>query len=182
MRTRLVIALLVATGLAGTAYACAGGPVKRPDGGEGLLPVGAPAPDLSGKDERGAVVGLRDYRGSAVVVYFYPKDETPGCTKEACAFRDNYQAFETKGVHILGVSQDTEEIHRQFRTKFKLPFALVADADGAITRAYGVKSTLGMSSRVTFLVDGQGRIAKIWPDVDPVVHATEVLAAASALK
>lgn len=182
MRTRLVIALLVAIGLAGTAYACAGGPVKRPDGGEGLLPVGAPAPDLAGKDERGAAVGLRDYRGSPVVVYFYPKDETPGCTKEACAFRDNYQAFASKGVHILGVSQDTEEIHRQFRTKFKLPFALVADADGAVTRAYGVKSTLGMSSRVTFLVDGQGRIAKVWPDVDPVVHATEVLDAAASLK
>jgi peroxiredoxin Q/BCP len=168
--------------LAGSAYACAGGPVKRADGGEGLLPVGAPAPAMSGKDERGKVVTLADYRGTPVVVYFYPKDETPGCTKEACAFRDNYQAFETKGVHILGVSQDTEEIHRQFRTKFKLPFALVADVDGSITRAYGVRSTLGMSSRVTFLVDGEGRVAKVWPDVDPVVHATEVLAAAAELQ
>jgi thioredoxin-dependent peroxiredoxin len=139
------------------------------------------AADFTATDGAGARSKLSDMKGSLVVVYFYPKDETPGCTKEACAFRDSFAEYTKRGIKIVGISQDGEESHKQFRTKYNLPFLLVADTDGAVTKAYGVGSTFGMSSRVTFLVDKQGKIAKSWPNVDPGVHAQEVLAAAGAL-
>jgi thioredoxin-dependent peroxiredoxin len=139
------------------------------------------APDFTAKDGAGNTVRLQDLKGNTVVVYFYPKDETPGCTKEACAFRDSFAEYTKQNVKIVGVSQDSEASHGQFRTKYKLPFLLVADTDGAVTKAYGVGSTMGMSARVTFLVDREGKIVRSWPDVDPGVHAQEVLAAAAAL-
>jgi thioredoxin-dependent peroxiredoxin len=175
MLQRLFAVLALAVGLSGC------GSVQRPDGGTGLLPVGAAAPDVVGEGPRGERVLLSSQRGLPAVVYFYPMDETPGCTQEACAFRDAFERYTERNVTIFGVSQDSAQSHREFRDKEKLPFPLVADEDGAVTRAYGVPSRLGMSSRVTFLVDGNGRIARVWPDVDPGVHANEVLAAAAAL-
>jgi thioredoxin-dependent peroxiredoxin len=156
---------------------CACGPVKRPDGGVGLLPEGAPAPDFEGLDATGKPVHLSDVRGHAAVVYFYPKDETPGCTHEACAFRDAFSRFEARHVAIFGISHDTNASHAAFRAHNSLPFPLVADEDGSIDRAYGVPTTLGMSKRVTFLVGPDGRVSRVWPDVDPTVHADQVIAA-----
>jgi thioredoxin-dependent peroxiredoxin len=158
---------------------CAG-PTLRPDGGQGLLPVGALAPQVVGEAADGSPVPLSACRGHAAVVYFYPKDATPGCTKEACAFRDAFEAYDARHVMIFGVSRDSQEIHQEFRAQHALPFPLVSDADGSIAQAYGVPSPLGMSSRVSFLVGPDGKIARVWPDVDPGVHAREVLAAAEA--
>jgi peroxiredoxin Q/BCP len=160
--------------------ACA--PVSRPDGGSGLLPVGAIAPEVVGTSRDGQAARLSAVRGHAAVVYFYPKDETPGCTHEACAFRDAFAKYEARHVTIFGVSRDSDESHAQFRASHSLPFPLVADEDGTVARAYGVPSTLGMASRVTFLVGRDGRIARVWPDVDPGVHAAEVLAAVDAVE
>ena len=156
------------------------GPIVRPDGGSGLLPVGAMAPDVTGERPDGSSARLSALRGHQAVVYFYPADETPGCTKEACAFRDTFKQYDALQVTIFGVSRDSEESHDEFRSKHSLPFPLVSDEDGAVAHAYGVSSTLGMASRVTFLVGADGRVARVWPDVDPGVHANEVLAAVRA--
>ena len=155
------------------------GPVKRPDGGTGLLPVGATAPDFEGRDVTGKSVRLSDVRGHTAVVYFYPKDETPGCTHEACAFRDAFSRYEAKSIAVFGISRDSSKSHDEFRTHHSLPFSLVADEDGSVDRAYGVPSVLGMSKRVTFLVGPDGKVAHVWPDVDPAVHADQVLGAAT---
>jgi thioredoxin-dependent peroxiredoxin len=159
------------------------GPVKRPDGGEGMLTAGATAPDVQAKTKAGEPTSLTallpTLRG--VVVYFYPKDETPGCTKEACALRDSWAKFEAKHIGIIGVSRDTEASHREFVKKHDLPFPLSSDEDGKIAQSYGVKSTLGMTERVSFLVSKDGKVAKVWPKVDPAIHADEVLAAADSL-
>jgi thioredoxin-dependent peroxiredoxin len=158
------------------------GPTTRPDGGEGLLAVGARAPELVGSDAQGAPVRLSDVKGRPAIVYFYPKDETPGCTKQACALRDAFTQFESAGVTIFGVSRDSEESHRAFRTAHKLPFPLVADEAGKAQAAYGVPSKVpGIAARVSFLVGRDGKIAQVWPDVDPAMHAEQVLAAAKAL-
>jgi peroxiredoxin Q/BCP len=164
-------AILAAVGLS----AC--GPVKRSDGGTGLLPVGSSAPDVEGHDATGKAIRLSDVRGHAAVVYFYPKDGTPGCTHEACAFRDAFQRYQTRGVTIFGVSRDSDESHKDFLANESIPFPLVSDSDGSVDRAYGVPNVLGMSKRVTFLIGPDGKVARVWPDVDPAVHAEEVLAA-----
>jgi peroxiredoxin Q/BCP len=177
-RVRHAGAALIATAQA--LLAC--GTTTRPDGGAGLLPVGAGAPDFKASDDKGATVRLSDARGRFAVVYFYPRDETPGCTKQACAFRDNFAKFEAAGVAIFGVSRDSEQSHREFRANHKLPFPLAADEGGLLQRAYGVPSRLpGISRRVTFLVDRAGKVARVWPEVDPVLNVSEVLAAAQAL-
>ncbi len=158
------------------------GATTRPDGGKGLLAVGAQAPDLEARDSSDKPIRLSSITGKPALVYFYPKDETPGCTKQACALRDNYDAYQRAGITIFGVSRDSEASHRTFRKAHSLPFALVADEAGAAQAAYGVPSRLpGMASRVSFLVDAQGRIARVWPDVDPVLNASEVLEAAKKL-
>ncbi|HYP77813.1 MAG TPA: peroxiredoxin [Polyangiaceae bacterium] len=156
------------------------GPTLRPDGGSGLLPVGAIAPDVAGEAPDGGMTRLSSVRGHAAIVYFYPKDGTPGCTKEACAFRDAFSGYERRQVTIFGVSRDSREIHAEFRQSHQLPFSLVADESGAVAKAYGVSSPLGMPARVTFLIDASGRVARVWPDVDPALHAKEVLAAIDA--
>ena len=179
-RRSLVVAGISAFALAGLAVACGSSIVKRPDGGEGLLAVGAAAPDFDLKDAKGTSLKLSSLRGQQVVVYFYPKDDTPGCTKEACAFRDSFAKYSAAGIQVVGISQDTDESHATFRAKHNLPFPLAADADGSISKAFGVKSTLGMSSRVTFLLDKNGKVAHVWPDVSPAGHAEDVLAHASA--
>jgi len=150
---------------------------KRTDGGTGLLPLGTTAPDFAAKDSAGKVVHLSDFAGSPRIVYFYPKDETPGCTQEACAFRDAYKQFDAKGVIVFGVSRDTEKSHDEFRAAHTLPFPLVADADGAVQKSYGVPSMMGMpmAERVSFLIGRDGKIEHVFEKVDPVIHASEVL-------
>jgi peroxiredoxin Q/BCP len=151
--------------------------VQRPDGGEGPLPEGMLAPDVSGTDHTGASVRLADYRGKKqVLVYFYPKDATPGCTTEACAFRDAWRKFHAQGLEILGVSADSVESHQRFVAKHRLPFSLISDQDGEWARAFGVGSFFGMYSRVSFLIDRSGRVQRVYRSVDPAQHAEQVLA------
>ena len=157
------------------------GPVKRPDGGSGLLPPGSPAPDVTGHDLAKREVKLSSLRGKPVVVFFYPADGTPGCTKEACAFRDAWAKYEQANVGVIGVSNDSPESHEKFQREKNLPFALASDESGAVGAAYGVKKNLWGYERVSFLVDREGKIARVWPDVDPGVHADEVLTSARGL-
>lgn len=164
------------------AFASACGPTERPDGGKGLLGVGALAPDFQGRDRNDAPITLASTRGKLALVYFYPKDETPGCTTQACALRDAFDAYEKAGIVIFGVSRDSAASHREFRAHHQLPFPLVADEVGVVQAAYGVPSKVpGIAARVSFLIDRQGRIAQVWPDVDPALHASMVLEAASKL-
>jgi len=172
--------VFVTVALASFAIAC-GGAVKRPDGGVGLLPQGAVAPDVVGESLGGEQVRLSGLRGKAVVVYFYPQDETPGCTKEACAFRDAWKDLDRANVAVMGVSVNSAEKHREFQKTHQLPFPLASDESGSIATAYGVPKRLWGYDRVTFLVGKDGRVARVWPDVDPGTHAQEVIAAASTL-
>ena len=151
-----------------------------------LLEVGDKAPAFKTKNQDGDAVSLGDFKGRKVALYFYPKDDTPGCTKEACSFRDAWARFRKKGIAVLGVSIDDEKSHRKFADKFSLPFPLLADTDKKIVTAYGVwgeKSMYGRKymgiHRVTYLIDEKGRIAAVWPKVKPEDHADEVLAAAA---
>jgi peroxiredoxin Q/BCP len=172
-----VCGLLVGTGIAGC------GPTKRPDGNVGLLAVGSPAPDVVGEDAAGRMVKLSDQKGKLAVVYFYPKDGTPGCTTQACAFRDAFDRLSNAGVVVFGVSRDSAESHRKFRKEHNLPFLMVSDESGDVARAYGVPSKLVvMSARVTFLIDADGKVARVWPDVDPALDAQRVLEAAGELR
>jgi peroxiredoxin Q/BCP len=146
------------------------------------LKEGDEAPEFRAKTNSGAEVSLAELRGKPVVLYFYPRDDTPGCTKEACAFRDSHADFRAAGVVVLGVSTDSVKSHQKFVEKFTLPFALLSDEDKAIVQAYGVwgqKSFMGRkymgTNRVTFLIGPDGHIAKIWPEVKPNQHAAEVL-------
>jgi peroxiredoxin Q/BCP len=148
------------------------------------LKEGDPAPDFTAPASSGGNVSLSDFKGKYVVLYFYPRDDTPGCTKEACGFRDAYDKFRKAGTILLGVSIDPIKSHDKFITKFKLPFTLIADEDKSIVQKYGVwgqKSFMGRkymgTHRVTFLIDPNGHIKKIWPSVKPEAHAEEVLAA-----
>jgi peroxiredoxin Q/BCP len=147
------------------------------------LKVGDLAPEFSAPTNGGGSVSLAELRGKNVVLYFYPRDDTPGCTKEACAFRDEFAAFKKKGAVVLGVSPDAVKAHDKFVEKFKLPFTLLADTEKKIANDYGVwgeKSFMGRKylgvHRVTFLIGPDGRIKKIWPEVKPELHAAEVLA------
>ena len=149
-----------------------------------MVEEGKPAPDFELPSDSGESVKLSSLRGSPVVLYFYPKDDTPGCTKEACSIRDGWSQFRRKKVAVLGVSVDDEKSHRKFIDKFSLPFRLAADTDKAIVKAYGVwgeKSMYGRkymgTNRVTYLIDEKGRIAAVWPKVKPEGHAEEILAA-----
>lgn len=149
-----------------------------------MLKEGDKAPDFTGKDQDGNKVKLSDYKGKRVVLYFYPKDDTPGCTKEACSFRDADQTFAKKGIKVFGVSTDDEKSHQKFISKFQLPFDLIADTDKKIVEKYGVwgeKSMYGKkymgTIRKTFLIDESGKIAKIFDKVNVAEHADEVLQA-----
>lgn len=148
------------------------------------LKEGDVAPAFSAMTNGGGAVSLADFKGGNVVLYFYPKDDTPGCTKEACAFRDQFSELQKRGAVVLGVSTDPVKSHDKFVDKFKLPFPLLADEDRKIVSAYGVwgeKSFMGRkymgTHRVTFLIGPDGRIKKIWPQVKPDEHVAEVLAA-----
>ena len=148
--------------------------------------VGDKAPDFTLPSDDGRTVALKDLRGTKVVLYFYPKDDTPGCTREACSFRDNLGRVTTKGAAVFGVSRDSLQSHAKFRGKYGLNFPLLSDGDGRVTEAYGVwkeKNLYGRKSwgieRTTFLIDEGGRIARIWPRVKVDGHVDEVLAALS---
>ena len=148
------------------------------------LEEGDRAPEFSVATNGGGKVSLADFKGKNVILYFYPKDNTSGCTKEACAFRDGFAAFKKKGAIILGVSPDSVKSHDKFVDKYSLPFTLLADEDKKISTAYGAwgeKSFMGRKYmgvyRVSFLIGPDGRIKKIWPQVKPEEHAAEVLAA-----
>ena len=174
------IALLFVVALLGVSAVACGGAVKRPDGGFGLLPSGAVAPEVVGHGPAGDV-RLSTLRGKAVVVYFYPQDETPGCTKEACAFRDAWNELEKADIAVVGVSSNSAERHQAFQQKHQLPFALASDDSGNIGAAYGVSKKLWGYDRVTFLIGRDGRVAHVWPSVDPAIHAREVIDEASHL-
>ncbi len=147
-----------------------------------LLTVGSTAPPFTTIDQDGRTVSLSDFKGKKVVLYFYPKDDTPGCTKEARAFRDNLPKFQELGVEVLGVSVDDEKKHKKFAEKYSLPFRLLVDTDKKIVQDYGVwgkKKFMGKeymgTNRVTYLIDEQGKIAHVFPKVEPETHAGEIL-------
>ena len=149
-----------------------------------MLPIiGSKAPSFSLPDQDGAVHTLRQYAGSWVLLYFYPKDDTPGCTMEACGLRDAWAGFRKIGAHVLGVSVDPVKAHAKFAVKYALPFPLLSDADKTVVAAYGVwakKKFMGReylgTLRHSFLIDPKGKIAKIYLNVSPKGHAEEVLA------
>jgi peroxiredoxin Q/BCP len=149
-----------------------------------MVEVGAPAPDFELESDSGEKVRLSALRGSPVVLYFYPKDDTPGCTAQACGIRDAYDRFRERGAVVLGVSPDNEASHRRFKDKYLLPFTLLADPDHAVAEQYGVwvektsygKRTMGIE-RSTFVIAPDGTVARELRRVDPQTHADDVLAA-----
>src|SRR6266850_2441391 len=149
-----------------------------------MLKEGMKAPDFAAKNTNGETVRLKDLRGQKVVLYFYPKDDTPGCTKEACSFRDAFADFKKREIKVLGVSIDSEASHKKFAAKYKLPFTLLADPDHSIADAYGVygeKKFMGRTymgvKRITFLIDEKGKVKKVFEKVKPEEHAGDVLEA-----
>ncbi|HEY9764231.1 MAG TPA: peroxiredoxin [Trichocoleus sp.] len=140
-----------------------------------VLSVGTEAPGFSAKDDAGNTVALSDFAGKTVVLYFYPKDDTPGCTVEAQGFRDKFEEYQGKDVVVLGVSRDDEASHKLFKEKYGLPFTLVADTDGTITQSYDVDGG-GYSKRVTYIINGDGVIDKVFEKVQTSSHAVDVLA------
>ncbi len=149
-----------------------------------MIEAGKKAPEFTGKDQDGEKVKLSDYKGKKVVLYFYPKDDTPGCTKQACSLRDGFSELKKNNIEVIGVSADTEESHQKFIGKYDLPFTLLADTDKEITNKYGVygeknmygKKFMGIK-RTTFLIDEEGKIKKIFKRVKTAEHADEVLKA-----
>ena len=148
------------------------------------LKEGDKAPDFAVNDGEGKTVRSKDLKGKKYVLYFYPKDDTPGCTKEACSFRDSFSKFKRRGIEVFGVSLDSEKSHQKFTEKFSLPFRLLADTDRKLSESfgtYGKKKFMGReymgNHRMTFLIDEKGKIKKIFEKVKPEDHAEEVLAA-----
>ena len=139
------------------------------------LSVGTTAPAFTTTDDAGNNVSLSDFKGKTVVMYFYPKDDTPGCTKQAQSFRDNYTEYQDKDMVVLGVSMDDQASHQKFKEKYGLPFTLLVDSDGAITKAYEVDGG-GRSQRVTYVIDSNGSITNVDSKVNTSTHATDVLA------
>ncbi len=140
------------------------------------LAVGTIAPDFSVKDTNGNTVTLSAFKGKTVVLYFYPKDDTPGCTKQAQSFRDSYPEYQGKEMVVLGVSRDDEASHKAFTEKYGLPFQLLADTDGAITKAYDVDGG-GYAKRVTYIIDSEGKISQVLDKINTESHAKDILAA-----
>lgn len=146
------------------------------------ISAGVEAPDFTLQDETGAEQTLSDFRGAPVVLYFYPKDDTPGCTTEACNFRDDYSAYQQAGVKIVGVSPDSPKSHAKFKAKYNLPFSLLADVNHQVCEQYGVwgpKKFMGREYegvyRTTFIIDKDGKVARVFENVKPADHSTEIL-------
>lgn len=147
-----------------------------------MLEEGTQAPEFTLPDENGNEVSLSQFRGKKVVIYFYPKDDTPGCTKEACNFRDSYDAILEKDAVVLGVSADSQKSHQKFKSKYELPFYLLSDPDKTMIQQYGAwgeKQMYGKTYegviRSTYVIDEDGKIAKVFPKVKPAEHGAEVL-------
>jgi len=147
-----------------------------------VLEKGIKAPNFELEDSEGTVHKLSDYQGETIVVYFYPKDDTPGCTKEACSFRDSYKDFKDAGVTIIGISPDKVESHKKFKDKYALPFTLLADSDHEVCESYGVwglKKSFGREYegvyRTTFIIDPEGQVQRVFENVKPSDHSQEVL-------
>jgi len=150
--------------------------------GSSMLPVGAEAPDFTALDQEGNPVRLSDFRGQKVVLYFYPKDDTPGCTKEACNLRDHHAELKAAGYVVLGVSADDVASHRRFAEKYGLPFRLLADPEKKIIQAYGAWGKKRMygkeyegTQRITYVIDEKGRIARVITQVKTEAHAQQIL-------
>lgn len=148
-----------------------------------MIAEGSKAPEFTLKNQDGADVSLSDFKGRKVVVYFYPKDDTPGCTKEACSLRDGYQDIQDRGAVVLGISADNEASHAKFRAKYNLPFDLLSDPDREVIRAFGAWGERSMYGKIfegilrfTFVIDEEGTVIKTFPKVSPAQHAEEVLA------
>jgi peroxiredoxin Q/BCP len=146
------------------------------------LTAGDKAPYFTAKDQNSKTVSLADFKGKTVILYFYPKDDTPGCTAEACDFRDNYQSLASKGFEVIGVSTDDEKSHKKFETKYSLPFPLIADTDHNIVEAYGVWGEKNMygkkymgTVRTTFIIDAEGNIKQVIDKVDTKAASQQVL-------
>lgn len=154
--------------------------------GGDMIPVGKKAPDFTLKDAAGESHSLSDYAGKLVVLYFYPKDDTPGCTAEACNLRDNFSVLTDRGVVVLGVSFDDQESHQAFRDKYKLPFPILSDTDKKVAEAYG--ATRGAlikfigAKRITYLIDGQQIVRHVFDDVDTKNHSQQILDVIEKLK
>ncbi len=153
------------------------------------ISAGQQAPDFTLTDQDGEDRSLSDYRGTPVVLYFYPKDDTPGCTKQACGFRDDYSAYQEAGVTVLGVSPDNSKSHTKFINKYELPFTLLADTDRKVINLYevwGLKKSFGREYegviRTTYLIDGDGNIAKVLENVAAAKHSKEILSALEELR
>ncbi len=141
------------------------------------LTVGTLAPNFSAKNQDGKTIKISDFAGQPILLYFYPKDETPGCTKEACQFRDQFTEFKKRGAVVLGISRQDEKSHREFKAKHHLPFDLLVDKEGTIAAAYGVGKypILGLLKRQSVLIGRDGHVIKIYENVDPESHPAEVL-------
>jgi peroxiredoxin Q/BCP len=162
---------LLAAGVAVASFAAGG-----PDASQ-LLPVGSAAPQFVATAHTGETVDLATLRGRHVVLFFYPKDDTSGCTKEACELRDSWAKLQSSGVAVFGVSTQDNRSHRAFAQKYQLPFPLIPDEKGELAAKYKVPIIFGVARRITYLIDGQGRIKHVWPAVKPAGHAREILAA-----
>jgi peroxiredoxin Q/BCP len=156
---------------------------KAPASASSLRDEGTKAPSFKASDQDGVTRSLKDYAGRWVILYFYPKDDTPGCTKEACGFRDGFSKFKRAGIEVIGVSVDSVKKHAKFVEKYSLPFTLLSDEEKKIVEAYGVwglKKFMGReymgTNRVSYLIDPIGKIAKVYDKVKPDEHADEVLA------
>jgi thioredoxin-dependent peroxiredoxin len=174
--------ILIAAAAAAVAFVA-----LRPRRAEAAMPQeGQPAPDFQGQMVYGGQlrpIKLSDYKGYKLVLYFYPKDNTPGCTKEACAFRDGFKQFKAAGVYVLGCSVDSAQSHAAFIQKYNLPFPLLLDPDKKIATAYGAANgipILGLNRRITFVIDEHGKILKVYPAVDPSTNPGEILKAYAA--
>jgi thioredoxin-dependent peroxiredoxin len=174
VRTLLAGAMLsLALGASATHRAQAADPAPAEPA---LLPVGSPAPDFATTAHTGEKVELSKLKGKPVVLYFYPKDDTPGCTKEACDFRDAWTKLQKAGVVVFGVSTQDNATHKAFAEKYKLPFALLPDEQGEIAKKFGVPVVDGKARRITYLIGKDGKVKHVWPKVTPVGHAGEILA------
>jgi peroxiredoxin Q/BCP len=174
--------ILIAAAAVAVAFVALG-----PRRGEAAMPQeGQPAPDFQGQMIWGGQlrpIKLSNYKGYKLVLYFYPKDNTPGCTKEACAFRDGFKQFKSAGVYILGCSVDSAQSHTAFIQKYNLPFPLLLDPDKKVATAYGAANgipILGLNRRITFVIDEHGQILKVYPEVDPSTNAGEIIKAYAA--
>ncbi len=147
-----------------------------------VLPEGSVAPDFEATDQDGNAVRLATFRGRPVVLYFYPQDDTPGCTREACAFRDDFEAFRARGAVVLGVSTQDEASHRAFRGKYDLNFPLVADPDKRIARAYGALGLLGLAKRVTYVIGPTSVVLAAFRRIDPKSHSEGALRVLASLE